>query len=232
MAQLQMGRGIRSAPQRRSTDVAERDPDSIRTDTWVVAPGDEEPCAYELFLQSIAYESVVTAFYYESVDLLPMLTSWLQLHACTHIARDGPYVSFRQVRDAALVESRVEVGGYCLLVPSGPLKGSVQPGKAEEVARLYRLIGRTKFTGQRIDDPEQLLLQATDASIQRVLQRLIAAEGLLIRIGHEEWCEQVNEDPDSCSCGHNNLVAAWCEVSGAGPARLVSCWQRSSTAPS
>lgn len=226
MTQIPMGRVIQSAARRRITDVAASDPAPSSVDDSTVAPAVGEVRAYELQLQSIAYGILVTAFYYESIDLFPMLKTWLQLHGCTSVTQDGPYVTFRQVRDSDIVESRVEAGGYCLVVPSGPLNGSVQPGKAEEVARLYRLIGQTTFSGRRIDDPEQLLLQASDETIRRVLRRLIAAEALLMRAGHEEWCEQAPEVADSCTCGHIAFVAAWVEASGADPARLLSCWRR------
>lgn len=221
------GRAVLFSPHRRSTDPKPLEIEPAQADASFVAPTLNMPWVYELRLRSIAYGTEQIAFYYETIELFPILKSWLQYHSCTDIVADGPYVTFKQVRAATLLESRVAVGNYLLIVAGGPLKGTVQPGDATDVARLYRIVDRTMFTGQWVDDPEQLLLQATDDMTQRLLRRLIAAEGLLTRAGHEEWCEPATEDIESCPCGYNELVKAWCDVSGADPEQHLRRWQTS-----
>jgi hypothetical protein len=184
---------------------------------------------HELRLRSIAYGTEQTAFYYESVELFPALKFWLQLHACTNVTQEGPYVTFKQVRAATLIESRVIVGNYLLIVASGPLKGTVQPGDADDVSRLYWVVDQPTFTGHTVDDPEQLLLQATDEMTHRLLRRLITAEGLLTRSGHEVWCAPSSPMVDSCSCGYHELVAAWCDVSGSDHEQFGLRWERTWT---
>lgn len=209
------GRAVLFSPHRRSTDVVTIEPEM--TELGAGSPDLSVPWVYELCLRSVAYGTKQVAFYYETVELFPVLKSWLQYHACTDIQQDGPYVTFKQVRAATLLESRVGVGNYLLIVAGGPLKGTVQPGSAADVARLYRIVDREMFTGEWVDDPEQLLLQASDDMTQRILRRLIAAEGMLTKSGHEEWCEPASQIGESCPCGYSELVKAWCELSGADP---------------
>lgn len=227
MAQgIPTGRAVLFSPHRRAVDTRPRDiEDPDPTDGLITTTGTNSS-VYELRLRSIAYGTEQIAFYYETVDLFPVLKSWLQYHSCTDIAQDGPYVTFKQVRAATLLESRVAVGNYLLIVAGGPLKGTVQPGDAADVARLYRIVDRTMFTGLWIDDPEQLLLGATDEMTQRLLRRLIAAEGVLSRGGHEEWCDPESQAYDACACGYSELVKAWCELAGVDPEQHLERWTK------
>ena len=58
----------------------------------LVAPVVPVPWVYELRLRSVAYGTEQIAFYYETVELFPILKAWLQYHACTDITQDGPYM--------------------------------------------------------------------------------------------------------------------------------------------